>query len=158
MGNRRLSAMVEKLGKASVYFSGDTRAVVYDHVEIHPSGVLRVSDRASRNVGWRGTAEGETKAAYYAPHAWWRVEPATLRDYTIWVSDVDMQQADPEWRKLATCVAGDDVNERAQQYLRETYGDRENLERVVQEAFKNGAKFGSTNGDRSVHFAYMKLP
>lgn len=150
--------MVENVGKASVYFSGDARAVVFDHVEIYPNGVLRVSDLASQDVGWPGNAVGERKAQYYAPHAWWRVEPAAPRDYTIWVSDVDMQQKNPEWRQLATCVAGDDVNERAQQYLRETYGDRDNLEGVVREALNNGAKFGSANGDRTVHFAYMKLP
>lgn len=151
--------MVEKVGKASVYFSGDTRAVEYDDVEIYPNGVLRVSNRASRDVGWHGTAEGETKAQYYAPHAWWRVEPAKIRDYTIWVSDVDMQQTDPRWRQLATCVSRADLNEHAQQYLRETYGDRDNLEEVVRSAFeKNGAKFGSNKGDRTVHFAHMKLP
>lgn len=149
---------MEKLGKASVYFGSDTRGVVYDDVEIHQSGVLRVSNRASTDVTNLGTAEGETKAAYYAPHAWTRVEPARARDVTIWVSDVHMQQTNPEWRQLATCVGVDDVNARAMQYLRDSYGDRDSLARVVQEAFNGGTKFGSDNGDRTVRFACMKLP
>lgn len=150
---------MEKVGKASVYFGGDTRGVAYDDVEIHPSGVLRVSNRASQDVDVTGygTAEGEITAQYYAPHAWTRVEPARLRDYTIWVSDVHMQQTNPEWRQLASCVSADDVNTRALQYLRERYGDRDSLTRVVQEAFNGGAKFGSDNGDRTVRFACMKV-
>lgn len=150
-------AVMEKVGKAWVYLGDDSTGVVYHDVEIHPSGVLRASNRASQEVTNVGTVQGETKAVYYAPHAWTRVEPVRPRDLTVWVSDVEMQRTDPEWRQLASCVGRDNVNALAMQYLRDSYGDRDDLVKVVEEAFDGGTKFGSVNGDRTVRFACYRL-
>ena len=149
-------AAVEKVGKARIYVDGgDARGVMFDNVEIHSSGVVRASDRRLWEQEELGSAEGETKAVYYAPHAWHKIEPETPRNCTLWVSDVEFQ-AESDWQWVASCLAFDDIETRALRYLEDRYPGFDGLT-VLGKAFDRGAHLGLDEGDRRVRFAWAHM-
>lgn len=133
---------MEKVGKARIYVGEDSEGALFDDVEIHSSGVVRASDRDTRDVPGVGTMLGETKVAYYSPGQWKKIEPQTVREITLWVSDTPYG-ADPNWIRLAAYVAIDEANSVAIQHLRDNYdGVIDNAQAAVGQAVKeNGFQY-----------------
>ncbi|CQD25173.1 hypothetical protein BN970_06971 [Mycolicibacterium conceptionense] len=139
---------MEKVGKAQVYAGEDTEGVLFDDVEIHSNGVVRASNRQTWKIPDIGTMLGETQVVYYSPHEWTKVEPKTVRDYTLWVSDVPSGN-DLDWVPVATCVTFNDLEPLAEQYLEELFGD-DYKPSVLTAAFNGGVHYHVTTGEQ--HF------